>query len=126
MLRLLLDHFHDGIPVFVAILLRLPRHGHAFDEGLRHFQFLLVQFHLRPVQFFRREHFAGKMHQLQDKEQAVRLDRGEVFPIADNDFGNADLARATKRPMQKRVSLFATFLRLKKIGLVEEFGIDLL
>src|SRR6184192_3769225 len=64
----LLDHLHHGIPIFVPIFLWLPHTRHAFDKGVRHFQFLLVQLGLGPVQFLRREHFAGEMHELKNEK----------------------------------------------------------
>ena len=65
------------------------------------------------------------MHQLENQKKAVGFHRSEMFAIADDHLGNADLARAGERLMQKRVGFFAAFLRLEEIRFVEEFRIDL-
>ena len=56
------------------------------------------------------------MHQLQNQEQSIRFHGGQVLAIANNNFGNADLARAAKRLVQDGISFFPTLLRLKEIG----------
>src|SRR5216683_4176207 len=125
-LRLLLDHLHNGVAICIAIFLRLPFDAHTVDQRLCHLQFLVVQLRLRPVQFFRREYFAGEMHQLKNEEQSVRLHRCQIFAICDDHLRDADLACAAQRFVQKRVGFFPTLLRLEKIGLVKKLRIDLL
>src|SRR4051794_23741121 len=49
----------------------------------------------------------------------------KIFAVADHHFRNADFPGADERLVQKRVRLFAAFLRLEEVGLVEEFRIDL-
>ena len=63
MLRLLFDDLHQRSAVFIAIFLGLPGNTHAFDERLRHFQFLLGHCGIRTVlQDIGAQDFAGKMH----------------------------------------------------------------
>src|SRR4030095_4752697 len=66
------------------------------------------------------------MHQLQNQEQSIRFHGGQVLPIANDNFGNADLARAAKRLVQDGISFFPTLLRLKKIWLIEKLRINVL
>src|SRR2546421_10514608 len=66
------------------------------------------------------------MHELENKKQAIGLDRGQVFTIADHDLGHADLASTTQGLVQQSISFLATFLRFQKVRLVEELWIDLL
>src|SRR5437762_14312710 len=78
------------------------------------------------IQFLRREHFAGEMHKLENEKKSIRFDRGQVFTIADNDLGHADLAGTAQGLVQQSVSLLATLLWLQKIRLIKKFRIDLL
>src|SRR5207248_2754648 len=78
------------------------------------------------LQNFGAKDFAREMHQLQNEEQSVRFDRGQVLAVADYDFGNTNLARAAQRLVQNRICFFATLLRLEKVRFVEKLGIDLL
>src|SRR5882724_4598802 len=64
------------------------------------------------------------MHQLENEKEPVRFDRREVFAVAYNDLGNADLAGTAQRFMQKCIRLLAAFLGFEKIRLVKEFGVD--
>ena len=66
------------------------------------------------------------MHQFENEEQSIRLYCGEIFAIADHDLGNPDFASSTQGLVQERVSFFAAFLRLEKVGLIEKLRIDLL
>src|SRR6266446_3339671 len=100
--------------------------ANAGDQSLRHFKFLLIQRRGRTIQFLGTKHFAGKMHQLQDEEQPIRLHRREILAIVDDHLGDANFPGATKRLMEKRVRFFTALPWLKKVRLVKEFRIDLL
>src|ERR671919_1622569 len=65
------------------------------------------------------------MHQLQNQEQSIRFHSGQMLAVANDDFGNADLTRATERLVQNSVSFFPALLRLQKIRFIEELWVNL-
>src|SRR5438309_5692011 len=65
------------------------------------------------------------MHQVEDEEQTIGLDRGEVLAVTDCDLRNPDLADSGERLMEKRVRLLPTLLWLEEVGLVEKLRINL-
>src|SRR5437870_2615100 len=94
--------------------------------GSRHLQCLITYSRSRTIlQNLGAQYFAGEVHQLQNQEQPIWFDRRQMFPVADHDLGNADLACTGKRFMQNCVGLFPALLRLKEIWLVEKLRIDL-
>src|SRR4029450_8995413 len=65
------------------------------------------------------------MHQLQNQEQPSRFHGGKVLTIANDNFGNTDLARAAERLMQDSVSFFPALLRPQKRGVRKKVRINL-
>ena len=125
-LRLLFDDLHQCRPVFVPIFLRLPGNIHALDERLRHFQFLVADGCTRAVlQDLGAQNFAGKVHQLQNQEQAVGFHRSKMFAITDHNFRNTNLSCAAQRLVQNCIGFLPTFLRLQEIWPVEKLRIHL-
>jgi hypothetical protein len=128
---LLADPLEEGVAVLVLVFLRLPGRGQAVHELLGHRQLLgrdavFLGAALGQVELGEVPQLRVIPQEVQDQRVPPGHEGRHVLPGADDDAGDADLARAFQRLTQQHVALLGLLARGQDVRLVEVDAVHVL